>query len=384
MKPRVIFATSVFENVDTGPGIYARYLWEAFRDDPDFDFHIVAPALREDHPHLHRVAKPFPAFRLYDAIAREALALVGDTRSAAILHGNATHSMARAVGCPAPWLVQVNDYESAEIWQRPAATLRRHGARRLAALAWRHGREKKVLRAATLSLCNSGYTRQRVLACYGNLDPNKLKVVVKAVRTDAFRRPASLPPDPFPQLPGRNRLLFVGLDWRRKGLAVLIEALPLIAAHIPDISLLMAGPASESDQAEIASRIRRIGATDRTTLLGQVDRAALARACWHCTALVLPSHAEALGVSILEGMAAGLPVVATRVGGIPEIIRSEAEGLLVPPGDAGQLAEAIVRLLTDETLRRQLAHAGPMRAQAFSVGAMVAEIKAIYGALLKL
>jgi len=53
MKPRVLFATTVFDDVRTGPGLYANYLWEAFRDDADFEFHVVAPKFREKNPRFH-------------------------------------------------------------------------------------------------------------------------------------------------------------------------------------------------------------------------------------------------------------------------------------------------------------------------------------------
>jgi hypothetical protein len=62
---RVVFVTTVFEGTDTGPGTYARYLWRAFRDDPDLEFHLVAPEVAETHPRLHASGKGSGPLALY-------------------------------------------------------------------------------------------------------------------------------------------------------------------------------------------------------------------------------------------------------------------------------------------------------------------------------
>lgn len=383
--PTVVFATTVFEAVDTGPGIYARYLWDAFREDRDLAFHLVAPGgpgvpdIRRNEPRLHRVDVPAKPRLLYDAVAAKALEVAAQAEpgGSVILHGNAAHAMARARGTPFPWIVQVNDYDAAEVWRKPATTAKVDGLRRLGALAWRHRREGAVLREATLSLCNSAFTRDRVLDCYPGLDPRRLRVVTKAVDTDAFRRPRQLPGDPLTGHPRGCRILFIGAAWRRKRLPDLIQALPRIAAFARDVRLIVVGP-GDDQRSEIMALVRAVDAEDRVVVLGKVDRVSLAGVYWHCDMLVLPSEAEALGVSILEAMAAGLPVVASRVGGIPEIIRDDGEGVLVAPRDPVGLAEAITAVLREAARRRQLADAGPRRAADFSVGAMTAAVKSIY------
>jgi glycosyltransferase involved in cell wall biosynthesis len=94
---------------------------------------------------------------------------------------------------------------------------------------------------------------------------------------------------------------------------------------------------------------------------------------------VLPSYREAQGLAILEAMALRRPVVATRVGGIPEVVEDGKTGLLVPPHDPDALAEAIVRLLTDHPLADTLARAGhDLVYDRFCVERMVESVQAIY------
>jgi glycosyltransferase involved in cell wall biosynthesis len=103
-----------------------------------------------------------------------------------------------------------------------------------------------------------------------------------------------------------------------------------------------------------------------------------------CDVCVLPSLSEGLPLAVLEAMAAGKPVVACAVGGVPELVADGQTGLLVPPADPQALAAAIRGLLSDPVLARQLAAAGQARVlQDFSIGAMVARITAIYEELLE-
>jgi len=98
---------------------------------------------------------------------------------------------------------------------------------------------------------------------------------------------------------------------------------------------------------------------------------------------LLPSRSEGFGRANLEAMAAGKPVVSTRVGGIPEVVSDGETGLLVPPGDRAALAGAIIRLGEDQDLRRQMGAAGRRRAKLFSVKRMVEGVVRVYHETIK-
>ena len=99
--------------------------------------------------------------------------------------------------------------------------------------------------------------------------------------------------------------------------------------------------------------------------------------------LVVPSREEGFGLILLEGMARGFPIVATRAGGIPEVVRHEVEALLVPPGDPAALSRAILRLIGDPELRRRLVEAGRRRVLDFPLEKMVASYHALYRRVLE-
>jgi glycosyltransferase involved in cell wall biosynthesis len=372
---RVVFVTTVFEGTDTGPGTYARYLWNTFRDDPDLEFHLVAPEVAERHPHLHASGLGSGPLDLYRRVQKTGLRVASGLGPGTIVHGNAAHSMGRFVGYPGSLLVQVNDYDVATFPERALAILRQRGVRRLLGSAWRYWNERRVLRHAALAICNSNFTAAAIRRAYGVCE-ERTRVIHKAVDTSGFRRPAGFLSDRAEQAPGERRLLFVGADWRRKGLDLLLKALADLASEFPGAVLTVIGP-DRNDPAllqEVAGR----GLQDRVAILGRLGPDQVARRLWNADVFVLPSRREALGVAVLEAMAAGVPVVATSVGGIPEILRPGKDGILVEPDDPKALAAELRRVLQDSDLRSRLALSGPARATEFSVQAMVRAIKGSY------
>jgi glycosyltransferase involved in cell wall biosynthesis len=180
--------------------------------------------------------------------------------------------------------------------------------------------------------------------------------------------------------PSKLTVVAAGALKPAKGFDVLLSAIDMIR-RADDLSfeLLIAGSGSDDDSLRrLASELRL---TDCVTFLGEVDDvpALLSRA--HI--LVHPSRNEGLSNTVLEGMAEGLPVIASSVGGTPEVIEHDVTGILVPPDDPAALAGQIRRLVEDPSLRARLGTAGlQVVRDRFGADTVVRQYEAIYTSLL--
>ena len=173
--------------------------------------------------------------------------------------------------------------------------------------------------------------------------------------------------------------LFVGLLVPVKGLEVLLEAVAGLDGEKPLCLLVGEGPL----QPELERVANARGIADRLRFVGR--RPSDEIPAWMAAAdmLVLPSYSEGRPNVVLEAQACGLPVVATRVGGTPELVRDGATGLLVASGDAQGLAAAVGRLQRDEALRQTLGQAGRAQAREMTWTASAEQMTAIYRELLE-
>ena len=154
---------------------------------------------------------------------------------------------------------------------------------------------------------------------------------------------------------GRS-LLFVGRLSAAKGVPVLIDAMARLGRSHPETRLTLIGDGP--DRAALEARAAEAGLSDRVAFAGYRDEHGVAEALAGTDIFVLPSFAEGLPVVLMEALAARCAVVTTRIAGIPELVRDGETGLVVPPGEAEALAQALARLLDNPALRRRLAEAG--------------------------
>jgi glycosyltransferase involved in cell wall biosynthesis len=167
--------------------------------------------------------------------------------------------------------------------------------------------------------------------------------------------------EPVRRVRGPLALGFAGRLAPEKNLPLLVRAIALLRRREVPVRLLVAGPGPRE---ALAAEVRRYGLEDRIELLGRVDH--MEEFYRHCDAFVLPSRSEGCANVVLEAMAHGLPVVATRVGGTPELVTDGVQGFLVPTDDAEALARAVDRLATAPGLRARMGSSARRRAQAFS------------------
>jgi glycosyltransferase involved in cell wall biosynthesis len=149
-------------------------------------------------------------------------------------------------------------------------------------------------------------------------------------------------------------VVFSGRCEASKGIFDLLEAAGVLRAQVPGLRIECAG---DGDLGKVQRYAQSMGMAARVKLRGWLDRRASEDLLGRASAFVLPSYAEGLPMSLLEAMAAGCPVVATRVGGIPDLVTDGVDGLLVPPGDPDALAAALLRILRDRDFAERLGNA---------------------------
>ncbi len=182
-------------------------------------------------------------------------------------------------------------------------------------------------------------------------------------------------PDEYGMEPGSKIVGVVARLEPEKGHPTLLEAWPAVLRAVPDTYLLIVGEGSRRDALEAQARELQIA--HRVVFTGRRDDVPAVTAALDVA--VLPSYREAQGLSVLEAMALSRPVVASNVGGIPEMIEDGVTGLLVPPHDAAALSAAIVRLLRDHPYADTLGRAGhDLVHDRFCIELMVSAVESIY------
>jgi glycosyltransferase involved in cell wall biosynthesis len=214
---------------------------------------------------------------------------------------------------------------------------------------------RRMLRRAASVIAVSG-AMARELAALG-VPAEKVTVVLTAI--DALERPAAPPSELRARLglpADRPLALFLGRLSPVKGPDVLVEALRPLRERGVRAAFVLTGEGQLRGPLEDA--VRAHGLQDEVVFTGPVPRERVAEYLAASDVLVLPSRSEGLPHAVLEAMALGLPVVASAVGGVPEVVQDGVTGALVPPEDPRALAAALEPLLIDAGLRARYGRAG--------------------------
>ncbi len=223
-----------------------------------------------------------------------------------------------------------------------------------------------ALKGARHVFCPSAYLREVALGW--GLDPRRVTVLPN-------------PAPAIPAMPTRDELraelrldgdvlVFAGRLGPQKAVGVLLDALERAAG----VTLVIAGDGPE--RAALEQRVAELGLDGRVRFLGSVPRETVLRLFRAADASVLPSAWENFPHTLVEALAAGCPVIATAVGGVPEVVQDGANGLLVPPGDVAVLAGAIERFFGDAALRGRLRAATAPSVDGYSEEGVFAAIEA--------
>ncbi len=250
--------------------------------------------------------------------------------------------------------------------------------------------EYEVLKHSDALVAESPASKQHMIQEYG-VEPARIQLIPCGVDTTLFRpmsqqqaRQALALPPAVPLL------LFVGRLQPLKGLSTLLQALHLVRPSYPTVQALIVGGGVDEDdphEGEELARLRtlaaQLGVTSHVTFMKAQPQELLPPYYAAANVFVMPSHYESFGMVVLEAMACGIPVVASRVGGLASTVVHEQTGLLVPVGDASAFAEAIMRLFASPTLSTLCGHESVQRAQLYAWPRVVERNVHIYQRLIR-
>ena len=207
---------------------------------------------------------------------------------------------------------------------------------------------KDMMKRITFARCNAILTPT---------DVSKREVLDAGAKKDTvIHLNIGIDPDEFAPAEGpaaaeHPTVLFLANPMRRKGIFVLLEAFEMLNARIPDARLVIGGAGHELNAVQEA--VSRMACSHRVTVLGHIARERVAEILRSCSVYCLPSFGEPYGMSALEAMSCGRPLVVTNKGGLNDLVREQG-GLKVEPRDAAALAEALERVLVNPQLQRQM------------------------------
>ncbi len=230
---------------------------------------------------------------------------------------------------------------------------------------------------ATRIIVNSEATRQTTLKNAPWLDPRRLRVIYKGIDISKYDTPSGNA--------GRRRefgiedgapiVTFVGQLDERKGIRYLLEAWGIVSRKFSSAKLLMAGAGPMKTQIEEFRRLRDL----QSSIILAGFRKDVPDILLQSSMLVLPSLWEGFGYVLVEAMAAGLPVVATRTSSIPEIVVDKETGLLVSPGNYEELADSILHLLSHADDAKAMGKMGRKIAEEkFTINRMIDEFETVF------
>ena len=241
--------------------------------------------------------------------------------------------------------------------------------------------EKVAIESAAAVVAVSEGMRADVMAAYPAVSPERVRVIRNGIDTTEYAPdPGTDVIDRFGIDLARPTVVFVGRITRQKGLPVLLRAASRLD---PGTQLVIA--AGQPDTPELAAEVSTLVEQLRAArsgviwLSGMLAKREVIQLLSHATVFACPSLYEPLGIVNLEAMACGTAVVASRVGGIPEVVAPGETGLLVPPGDAAALADALNTLVRDTGRAAAMGQLGRKRAIAeFGWQAIAAQTVALY------
>jgi colanic acid/amylovoran biosynthesis glycosyltransferase len=234
----------------------------------------------------------------------------------------------------------------------------------------RHYRLSQKLESAAFVVCISEFARSQLMAICNPSQWPRLHVIHMGIPVAEFTRNGKEPAD-------QQEILYIGRLVPEKGQAVLLEALALLGERGLRPRLILAGEGALRPDLERLTE--ELGIADQVDFLGAVGQDQLRNLYERASAFCLPSFGEGVPVVLMEAMAMEVPVVTTRIAGIPELVEDGRSGFVVAPGHLESLADRLQRVLDEPELRRELGAAGRAKVIAeFDAGRSAEQLLALF------
>ncbi len=236
---------------------------------------------------------------------------------------------------------------------------------------------KSALLAADIIICHT--KNEQALLSGFPIPEDKVRIIPAGID---FKRFESIPsPSYFRDhfgLTGRI-VLYAGRLASNKGLSHLLDAAPKVISEFPNTTFVLVGE-DEGERKALEAQATRLGISEKVLFCGHIKDDELFKSAFSaCDVFVLPSEYEAFGIVLLEAMACKKPCVATRVGGVPEVVEHRKTGLLTEYGNSEQLANAVIELLDDEERSKQMGRTGrEMVKEKFTWPRIVTQLEGVY------
>jgi alpha-maltose-1-phosphate synthase len=367
-----------------GAGVHVEYLARALADLVDVTVHCQ----RAEHGVDGRGQPPVVSHRPWDLLAgaNEALRVISTDLSmteaaggAQLVHSHTWYANLAGHLCSllygVPHVMTAHSLEPRRPWKAEQLG----GGYALSSWC-----EQTAILAAAAVIAVSHGMKADILASYPEVDPDRVHVIYNGIDADFYRPDRERDVlDRYGIDPERPSVVFVGRVTRQKGLPVLLRAAGRLDPGV-QIVLCAGQPDTAELQAEVTGLVEALRASRGGViwLPGMLAKADVVQILSHATVFVCPSEYEPLGIVNLEAMACGCAVVASNVGGIPEVVADGVTGLLVPPRDEAALAAAVNTLVRDPGRAASLGAAGRERAVAeFSWTKIAAQTAGLYARL---
>lgn len=219
--------------------------------------------------------------------------------------------------------------------------------------------ESRLLQRSKKIIAVSEYTKRELLSHY-KVKSRKIQVIHNGVNTQRFRPPKDK--NKIKTQMGFKKkdkiILYVGRLYSRKGLYTLIQAIPRVTRRYKDVKFVIAGEGLHNERKNLANFAAKLGVKGKTSFTGYFPDEELPKLYQASDIFLFPTLYENLPFAVLEALSTGLPVVTTKVGGIPEVITDGKNGFLVEPANPEKLADRISSLLDDSEKASEMGKLG--------------------------